>query len=95
MGWASGGDLAEEVWRVVAPHLPESRVLDVAEGLVRAFEDHDCDVLSEVAGPIGDAAHRMSFARWYKAPLHPLKGDRVLADGASWVFDGQRWVYDE
>ena len=55
MGWASGSDLAESVWKAVRIFVPVKERKTVAVSIVRAFEDHDCDTLDEAATLIADA----------------------------------------
>ena len=45
MGWSSGSQLAEEVWRLVAPKLvhPVQEREEVANALIELFENHDAD----------------------------------------------------
>lgn len=47
MGWASGSQLAEDVWTLFAQHLPEDKKQEIARKLVRMFESEDCDTMSE------------------------------------------------
>jgi hypothetical protein len=56
MGWASGSDLAESVWKAVRIFVPVKERKTVAVSIVRAFEDHDCDTLDEAETLIADAA---------------------------------------
>jgi len=91
MGWASGSDLAEEIWKIVGKHIPEKKHQKVAEKLLKAFENMDCDTMQEVSGPIGDAANRGYFHRWHNTPLRPEEGATCEGDGEHWVFDGSQW----
>jgi hypothetical protein len=48
MGWNSGGDLMEELIKVVFRVVPsETARMNIYMAMVKAFEDHDCDVLEE------------------------------------------------
>lgn len=47
MGWASGSQLAGEVWDIVRPYIQTEHKRTVAQELIKAFEDHDCDTLDE------------------------------------------------
>jgi len=54
MGWASGAEIAEDVWSVVEGFLeglesPEEAKGQVALGLVKIFESHDCDTMEEAS----------------------------------------------
>lgn len=49
MGWASGSELAEEIWDIVRPYIPngdQGRKL-IARDIIEAFENHDCDTMDE------------------------------------------------
>jgi hypothetical protein len=43
MGWASGSELADQVWRQVRKHVPENKRKAVAQKIIRLFEHHDAD----------------------------------------------------
>ena len=47
MGWASGSEIADEVWNAVRKYVPESDRKDVATRVVRIFEERDCDTMEE------------------------------------------------
>lgn len=47
MGWASGSQLAEEIWEVVGKHIPSKNKKQVAKKLIDLFEDSDCDTIDE------------------------------------------------
>ena len=47
MGWASGSELAEEIWDIVKKYIPKNKKKKVAKQLVEAFEDRDCDTMCE------------------------------------------------
>ena len=47
MGWGSGSCLAEKVWQIVSPYLPEELKPKIAKRICEAFEDMDCDTLEE------------------------------------------------
>jgi len=54
MGWASGVELAENVWSAIEGFLeglesPEEAKGQVALELVNIFESYDCDCMEEVA----------------------------------------------
>ena len=55
MGWGSGSELAESVWKAVRAFVPVEERRKVAVSIVRAFEDHDCDTLDEAETLIADA----------------------------------------
>ncbi len=55
MGWASGSELAEDVWTAVRKHVPEDKRKSLATRIVRLFEGHDCDTLNEVQTLMEDA----------------------------------------
>ena len=48
MGWASGSELADEVWNIFEKFMPNEKVAKkTAQKLVDAFEDQDCDTMYE------------------------------------------------
>lgn len=55
MGWASGSQLAEDVWDVVRPAIPQRNRRELAVKIIRLFEDHDCDTLDEAKSLVEDA----------------------------------------
>jgi len=55
MGWASGSELADEVWALFREHVPEASRKNVAKQLVDLFEGHDCDTMQECERLMKDA----------------------------------------
>ena len=58
MGWAKGSQLAEDVWRIVRPHLNRLTMHErktVARAIVDRFEAEDCDTMDEAAALMKDA----------------------------------------
>ena len=49
MGWASGVELAENVWSAIERYLPEEAKGQVALELVKIFESCDCDIMEEAS----------------------------------------------
>lgn len=47
MGWASGSELAQEVWDLFEDIIPSGEEKQYALKLVDMFENMDCDTLSE------------------------------------------------
>ena len=47
MGWASGSELAEDVWALMSPFIPPSKRKQLAIELIDLFEEHDCDTMDE------------------------------------------------
>lgn len=47
MGWASGTELAIEVWAAVKKHLPPEAKERVAQDIIIAFAGHDWDCINE------------------------------------------------
>lgn len=47
VGWASGSELADAVWKVVERFVPEEERRSVARRLIRTFERRDCDTMHE------------------------------------------------
>lgn len=48
MGWASGSEIAGDVWDLFKKHVPKDKKKKVAKKLVHIFEMHDCDTICEV-----------------------------------------------
>lgn len=57
MGWASGADLAEEVWKAVRKRMPKEHRQEVARKIVDAFENHDADTLDDEAPALMKTAY--------------------------------------
>ena len=59
MGWASGSELAEQVWSLVRDYIPEGnqRAL-VARQVIDEFEGYDCDTIDEAEPLCKDARRR-------------------------------------
>lgn len=49
MGWASGADLADQVWDVVKMFIPKTKQSAVAQQLIDVFEGRDCDTMMETS----------------------------------------------
>jgi hypothetical protein len=47
MGWASGSELAEDVWTLVRRYTPIKDRQRIARKLVDIFEDRDADTMHE------------------------------------------------
>lgn len=47
MGWAAGSELADAVWNTIKKDIRESRRKKIAQKLIEAFQDQDCDMLEE------------------------------------------------
>jgi len=62
MGWASGSELAANVWDTVKDYIPEGSKYDVAKSLLRAFRGFDCDTLDE-ADELYEQVYRYDEAR--------------------------------
>lgn len=70
MGWASGLELAEQVWDTVREYIPEGDRKVVANKLIGHFEDMDCDTIDEAEQLCKDA-DRPSYC-WHCDKLFPL-----------------------
>lgn len=55
MGWASGSELAEIVWDATRPYIHEKDRKIVANAVIDAFEDKDCDTMDECEQLMKDA----------------------------------------
>lgn len=47
MGWGSGSELAENVWRTVRNFIPTKRRKEIASRIIDLFENEDCDTMDE------------------------------------------------
>lgn len=47
MGWASGSYVANEIWKVFEPHIPEDSKKSAARILIETLRDCDWDTLDE------------------------------------------------
>lgn len=47
MGWASGSQIAEEVWLLFKGYVPKKDTRMIAKELVDLFEGYDCDTMDE------------------------------------------------
>lgn len=48
MGWASGSELAQQIWNDMKSHLTEKQKKTLKNSLIKHFEDMDCDTMDEV-----------------------------------------------
>lgn len=55
MGWASGSELAEDVWDTVRKYIPVKNRRRVARKIVDLFEQQDCDTIHECEKLMNDA----------------------------------------
>lgn len=55
MGWASGSQLAQDVWDLIRPFLYVSERQRVARQLIDLFENMDCDTIDEAEQLCQDA----------------------------------------
>lgn len=58
MGWASGSEIAENVWRVVRKYVPQEKRERVSNEIIDIFENEDADTMSE-AETLWKDSHRM------------------------------------
>ena len=49
MGWCSGSSLADEIWEIIAFHIPKDKRAKIAKALIDIFEVRDCDTMQETA----------------------------------------------
>lgn len=47
MGWASGSELADDLWRVTEKLIPKEKRKGLAKQWVKAFQSMDCDTMHE------------------------------------------------
>lgn len=43
MGWCTGTEIAEEVWKRIKPHVPIKKHKEVTKALVDVFSEYDAD----------------------------------------------------
>lgn len=55
MGWSAGSELAQDVWDLVRPYIPEAKRKEIAKSICDRFGDHDCDTLEEAEILYNDA----------------------------------------
>lgn len=48
MGWASGSELAQDLWNKIKPLLREGSEKKARKAFIDKFEDYDCDTMDEV-----------------------------------------------
>ena len=67
MGWASGGQLFEDVWITVRNRIPKEQRVEIARELIQLFEGRDCDVLGdyEIDEHVTEAL-RLEHPSWYE-----------------------------
>jgi hypothetical protein len=58
MGWASGSELAEDIWTLVRKYIPKRVRKRVARKLIDLFENRDCDTIDECEQLCQDAERR-------------------------------------
>jgi len=61
MGWSRGSALAGELWDEVRDFIPEEKRQVVAEKIIKAFQDYDCDTLGEAETLVRDAGLESEF----------------------------------
>lgn len=47
MGWASGSELAEDLWNTIERYIPTQQKKRVATKIIDLFEMQDCDTIDE------------------------------------------------
>ena len=66
MGWASGSDLCAAVIALANEHVPKESKPAFYAGLIKAFENHDCDTLGELEDDAEfKQALKVAHPRWY------------------------------
>lgn len=43
MGWCAGSYIAQEVWDLVEEHIPKKKQKQIAQEIVKIFNEHDAD----------------------------------------------------
>lgn len=70
MGWGSGAELADNLWRDIQHYIPHNKRQDVARSFVYHFENQDCDtmhetIVGEVAGIEYNKEEGSHWGDWY------------------------------
>lgn len=47
MGWASGSEIADDIWLLVRKYIPKKDRKKVAKKVIDIFESKDCDTMEE------------------------------------------------
>lgn len=48
MGWTEGSELAESIWLLVRPYIPEGETRAcIARQIISEFESYDCDTMED------------------------------------------------
>jgi hypothetical protein len=94
MGWASGSELAENVWELVRPYLPANERMQVARKFIEAFEHFDCDTMYEVPDLYADAGIIFDDdGNETKAPIPPkLAFAHCQGEGPTCLFCKDRYA---
>lgn len=58
MGWASGSELAEDLWRAVRLSIPVAKRKKLARTFINYFEGYDCDTIQEAETLCKDAKYQ-------------------------------------
>jgi hypothetical protein len=58
MGWSSGSQLAEELWRAVRSSIPTAKRKKIARDFIDYFEGYDCDTIQEAETLCKDAKYQ-------------------------------------
>ena len=56
MGWASGSEMADDLWNALRKHIDPKQLKKCARKVIDIFEQQDCDTMSECGALIKDAA---------------------------------------
>jgi putative lipoic acid-binding regulatory protein len=60
MGWASGSELADDVWKVVKKYIPKDKKKEVAIKIVDLFQDYDADAWEN------DGIAKVAYPEWFE-----------------------------
>lgn len=58
MGWASGSQIADEIWDCIKKDLPKAKKRKLARLLIDTFESFDCDTMYECTDIIKAAGYK-------------------------------------
>lgn len=90
MGWASGADIADNVWDIIKSYIPEHKKVDVASDLIDEFESRDCDTMQEtqlwdIAMMRCPASMAENEEDWEAFERHERENDCEICDNRIWI----------
>lgn len=87
MGWGSGSWLADEVWGIIRPYVPEDERPVVAKKIIEAFRGQDWDTVDE-AETLATDAHWYNEEEYDAICIDEPKDDSQADDGDPTLSEG-------